>query len=110
MNTPRSTTELQDQETWIQLFATRLTACWPKLDAADAEHVGDGLSREARWRSIEPTLAADRWMEQVLGPTSMATTMASATTSAKTAPATSTTASTTSTQTTASRSYPEVAS
>jgi hypothetical protein len=100
MNTPRSTTELQEQETWIQLFATRLTACWPKLDPTDAEHVGDGLSREARWRSIEPTLAADRWMAQVLGPTSPTTTTASATTAA----------SPTSTQTTASRSYPEVAS
>lgn len=106
MNTPRSTTELQDQETWIQLFATRLTACWPKLDAADAEHVGDGLSREARWRSIEPTLAAERWMEQVLGPTSMATAMASAASSAKTATA----GSRMNTQTTASHSYPEVAS
>ncbi len=106
MNTPRSTTELHDQETWIQLFAIRLTACWPKLDAADAEHVGDGLAREARWRSIEPTLAADRWMAQVLGPTSRATTMATAATSTKTATA----ASTTSTPTTASRSYPEVAS
>lgn len=106
MNTPRSTTELQDQETWIQLFATRLTACWPKLEAADAEHVGEGLAREARWRSIEPTLAAERWMEQVLGPTSMATTMASVASTTKTATA----ASTTSPQTTASRSYPEVAS
>ncbi|HEX5687400.1 MAG TPA: hypothetical protein VFY73_25570 [Ideonella sp.] len=105
MNAPRSTTELQDQETWIQLFAARLTACWPRLDAVDAEHVGDGLSREARWRSIEPTLAAERWMAQVLGPTSMTNTTTSATPSAKTA-----TTSTPTPQTTTSRSYPEVAS
>ncbi|MEK8031444.1 hypothetical protein AACH06_11500 [Ideonella sp. DXS29W] len=59
----------EDQETWIQLFASRITACWPRLDATDAEHVGDGLSREERWRSIEPTLAAERWMAQVMGPT-----------------------------------------
>jgi len=106
MNTPRRTTELQDQETWIQLFATRLSACWPKLDPVDAEHVGDGLSREARWRSIEPTLAAERWMEQVLGPTSTATITASAASFAKTTAA----ASTTNALTPASRSYPEVAS
>lgn len=56
-----------DQETWIQLFASRLSACWPRLDANDAEHVGDGLSREAKWRSIDPTLAAERWMAQVMG-------------------------------------------
>lgn len=62
-NTPVS----QDQETWIQLFASRLTACWPRLDANDAEHAADGLWREARWRSIEPTLAAERWMAQVMG-------------------------------------------
>jgi hypothetical protein len=72
MNAPSSTdnntTDRQDQEAWIQLFASRLTACWPRLDAADAEHVGDGLSREARWRSIDPTLAAERWMAQVMGP------------------------------------------
>jgi hypothetical protein len=105
MNAPRSTTELQDQETWIQLFAARLTACWPRLDTVDAEHVGDGLSREARWRSIEPALAAERWMAQVLGPTSMTNMTASATPSAKTA-----TTSTPPSQTTASRSYPEVAS
>ena len=103
-NIPTSTTELQDQETWIQRFATRLTACWPRLDAGDAEHVGDGLSREARWRSIDPTLAADRWMEQVMGSTSMATTTASAATATKTA------MTATSPQTTTSRSYPEVAS
>lgn len=65
--TQNNTTVPQDQETWIQLFASRLTACWPRLEANDAEHVGDGLSREARWRSIEPTLAAERWMAQVMG-------------------------------------------
>ncbi len=76
MNAPNQVTHInnntpppQDQETWIQLFASRLTACWPRLDANDAEHVGDGLSREARWRSIEPTLAAERWMAQVMGTT-----------------------------------------
>jgi len=81
MNASINPTDLQqdqeDQETWIQLFASRLTACWPRLDAADAEHVGDGLSREARWRSIEPTLAAERWMAQVMGhdsPTATTTT------------------------------------
>ena len=62
-----TTTAREDQEAWIQLFASRLTASWPRLDAIDAEHVGDGLSREARWRSIDPTLAADRWMAQVMG-------------------------------------------
>jgi len=67
-STDNNTTDRQDQEAWIQLFASRLTACWPRLDAGDAEHVGDGLSREARWRSIDPTLAAERWMAQVMGP------------------------------------------
>ena len=67
-STDNNTTERQDQDAWIQLFASRLTACWPRLDAVDAEHVGDGLSREARWRSIDPTLAAERWMAQVMGP------------------------------------------
>lgn len=66
-------TTVPDQETWIQLFASRLTACWPRLDANDAEHVGDGLSREARWRSIEPTLAAERWMAQVMGTSTLTT-------------------------------------
>lgn len=67
-STDNNTTDRQDQEAWIQLFASRLTACWPRLDAVDAEHVGDGLSRETRWRSIDPTLAAERWMAQVMGP------------------------------------------
>lgn len=72
-HTPTSTTELQDQETWIQRFATRLTACWPRLDAVDAEHVADGLSREARWRNIDPALAAEQWMAQVMGDNTSAT-------------------------------------
>lgn len=67
--TPTRTTEQQDHETWIQLFASRLTACWPRLEAADAEHVGDGLSREARWRNIDPSLAAERWMALVMSTT-----------------------------------------
>lgn len=72
--TQTRSTEQQDHETWIQLFASRLTACWPRLEAADAEHVGDGLSREARWRNIDPSQAAERWMALVMSATPKAPT------------------------------------
>lgn len=55
------------QDAWIATFAQHLMLHCPRLETADAEHVGDGLWRESRWRNLEPTLAAERWMVQVLG-------------------------------------------
>ena len=56
------------RQAWIDTFAQRLAARWPHLDEADAEHVADGLWREASWQLLEPTLAAELWMAQVMAP------------------------------------------
>ncbi|MFO1340504.1 MAG: hypothetical protein U1F53_20165 [Burkholderiaceae bacterium] len=62
-------TDAGQRDAWISTFARRLAARWPHLEEADAEHVGDGLWREAAWRLMEPTLAAELWMAQVMAPT-----------------------------------------
>ena len=63
-----NTDATQPRQAWIDSFAQRLAARWPHLDSSDAEHVGEGLWREDSWRSIEPTLAAELWMAQVMAP------------------------------------------
>jgi len=52
------------QEPWVAAFASQLLANWPRLDAGDAEHLGEALWCEAPWRELDPAAAAERWISR----------------------------------------------
>lgn len=37
---------------------------WPRVDYADLEHLAESLQAEDRWKDVEPTEAAIRWLQQ----------------------------------------------
>lgn len=54
---------MNDQD-WTQQCADRLLEQWPRVGRDDLEHLADALCAEQRWKSMEPTQAAELWLQQ----------------------------------------------
>jgi hypothetical protein len=53
------------QQDWIEAFAAELQEFYPQLGAWDTEHIGDALSRDAQWSSLNPVQAAEQWASRM---------------------------------------------
>jgi hypothetical protein len=49
---------------WTFKCARQLHEQWPRVDYADLEHLAESLQAEDRWKDMEPTEAAIRWLQQ----------------------------------------------
>ena len=49
---------------WTFKCARQLHEQWPRVDHADLEHLAKSLRAEDRWKDMEPTEAAIRWLRQ----------------------------------------------
>lgn len=49
---------------WTFRFAAQLHQQWPRVDQCDLENLAEALQREERWRTMEPSEAAVRWLQQ----------------------------------------------
>lgn len=49
---------------WTFRFASQLHQQWPRVDRCDLENLAEALLREERWRAMEPSEAAVRWLQQ----------------------------------------------
>jgi hypothetical protein len=54
------------QSTWIAACAHRLQRQWPRADPDQLEDVAAELWRDKRLRALEPTAAAEHWLQPVL--------------------------------------------